>query len=159
MKLTELRFDRERFSQAFKEAIARQVRQGMRDFLRATMFRVPVYTGMARASLRPLGAFLRVAIPIAPIAVRKGYSIAEGERQGAFAVRSDKWTYSITLSISVLHYFMNEFFHSDLPLTHPTPWGSTTEGEAAFRRYMQANLRKRLPLIKDFIVEKKVTVG
>ncbi len=68
---TKLTLDPGRYTKTLDKSMNVQLRQAARAWLRAVILKVPVWTGMSRGSLRPLGAFLRVAVPISPVASRK----------------------------------------------------------------------------------------
>lgn len=77
-----LEFDQKRHTKTLDRIMGQCIREAAREWLRAWMRRnkPPVETGMARAALKPLGRFLRVAVPISP--TRKPYySKLEGVMQ------------------------------------------------------------------------------
>jgi hypothetical protein len=131
-----------------------QLRQAAREWLRAVIPRVPVYTGTARASLKPLGRFLRVAVPIRPVASRPGMGQFAGESQGIFEFKNERFVYTFTIGTGVRHYVTNEFYdvRPKIHLQHePIPWQSHAAGQAAFLRYVNSTIPKRMPSIKDFL--------
>ena len=151
-----------RFSTAWKQALETQMRQASREFLRAVIVRVPVYTGMARGSLQPVGRFLRVAVPIRPDPRARLYpdkNPGRGRALGGFNF-SNKGGFSPNLSINigVLHFQLNEFRSSKLKLRHPTPWRSFDAGRAAFRAYLRRNLAQKVPRINSFVVRTRVRI-
>lgn len=159
-RLYTMQFDAEGFKKSLQEAIAVQMRQAARAWLRAVIPAVPVYTGMARGSLQPLGRILRVAVPISPIAFRRGKSPAEGATQSSFEFYNNGSVWTFSWSTDVLHYTINEYNNMSgvLPLRHPTPWKSIEKGNIAFNAYMEANISKRIPKLADYIKTDTVQV-
>jgi len=151
-----------RFNEAFTKALEVQMRQASREFLRAVIVRVPVYTGMARGSLVPLGRFLRVAVPINPDPGAKKHpnkNPAAGAAASSFKFTNEGgFNPRLRLDIGVLHFELNEFRPSTLPLRHPTPWHSFEAGREAFKAYLRENLTKKVPRVKKFITRTRVTI-
>jgi hypothetical protein len=156
---------RNALSQAMQDAVATQLRQAMREFIRAVLQRVPVYTGMSRGSLRPMARVLRVAIPINPHP-RAGYyknkTPEAGERQSHFEFDHTGLNQSVTFRVDVAHYLINEFYtglRGQENLIHPTPWKSFEAGREAFHAYLRANLMRRLPNVASYITRTRVVIG
>lgn len=161
-----MNFDETGYKKTYDEAMKVQLRQAARAWLRAVVPKVPVYTGMARGSLVPLGRLLRVAIPISinPKAKRRitaKYSREAGEALGAFNFEDGKnGVYTFTVDTQVLHFYLNDTFDikAKIPqLIHDTPWDAFKSGEAAFRTYVETVLPGRLPRIADFVISSAVT--
>jgi hypothetical protein len=130
---------------------------------------VPVETGMAKSALAPLGAFLRVAVPINP--TRKPYikrkpptyggkpiSMPQGRYRSKFLIIDDKtapgtYQYAFEWSTTVLHYYMSEYYK-----------GRAIPGEfaihdanMAFWVHFEAQIVKAMPDIQKFIKKYKPT--
>jgi hypothetical protein len=147
-----------RFTKTLEDVLETQIRQAARAWLREVITHVPVYTGMARGSLIPLGQFLRVAIPINrnPSADEHGYSWrsqAQGISLGHFSFTRTKTTIQFHFSTSVPHFIINELFDvSDtIHLIEPTPWHSFEFGKDAFFNYLNSNLPQKLPKLSKYI--------
>lgn len=140
-------FDEKKFRQSVDRELQVQLRQAARAWLRAVIPSVPVYTGMARGTLQPLGRALRVAIPISPVAVRKGKNAAAGSAQSQFEFTSSGGLYTFSWSNDVLHYNINEYNNMSgvIPLKNPTPWRSLAKGKAAFDSYCANILPGKMP--------------
>jgi hypothetical protein len=150
----DLKYDMAAHRKTLDAALQVQMRQAARAWLREVILHVPVWTGMAKSSLKPLGRFLRVAIPITPhprAVPTKHKNMALGEQQQEFGFENSGALYSFSWTTDVLHYQLNEFHTSSLPLIHPTPWRSTHFGALAFQRYVADILPKRIPNAADFI--------
>lgn len=152
-RLVYIKFNKEKFNKTLDEKLHIQLRNAARAWLRAVIPNVPVYTGMARGSLAPLGRFLHVAVPISPIASRPGKSPEAGEQHSEFKFYRRSGQFVFSWNTTVLHYLINEFndMSGILPLTHPTPWHSIAAGNAAFKLYVEQVIPKRLPNLGDFI--------
>lgn len=128
-----------------------QIRIAAQAWLRAVIPKVPVYTGMARSSLAPLGRFINIAVPVTPIARKSNRTPAMGESQSHFEFYDNGVVYNFQWSTSVIHFIANEFYASSLPLTHPTPWNAMQAGERAFNKYVKDILPTRIPGAGQFI--------
>lgn len=158
MELFDLKFDDKGFRKSVDAAMQTQLRMAAREWLRAVIPHVPVYTGMSRGTLQPLGRFLNVAIPIRPVAVRKGYSIETGAAASSFSFTKEGGSFYFTWTNEVLQYQINEFHRVPLPLRHPTPWRSLTAGQRAFDAYAKNVIPKRIPRVNDFITANSIIV-
>lgn len=157
-RLSYPKFDASKYTQALQDACEVQLRQAAREWLRAVIPHVPVWTGTARGSLQPLGRFLNVAIPIVPSAPPKAMRFNRGASYGAsqghfkFSRRDKRFIFHY--SSDVKHFLENEFYHAPNPpyhLRNETPWNAFVYGKAAFDAYMKGTLPKRIPKIADYI--------
>lgn len=144
-----IEFNDKEYITALNKKVEEQMKEAAREWLRAVIVRVPVYTGMARESLLPLSRYLNVAIPIDPIAKRRGPS---GEIQQYFAFEQQGEQFTFKYSTEVPHYLINEFNVGlgSPPLTHPTPWHSFEAGRIAWREYVTTVFKYKLPNIKTY---------
>lgn len=159
--MQELSISVNRYTKTLDETMQVQLRQAARAWLRAVLVAVPVWTGTARGSLKPLGAYLRVAVPISPIAFRRGKGPEIGAGQSSFTFGTPKpGLYTFEFNEQVAHYLINEFndVSEHIHLTHPTPWESFQRGEEAFQKYVDDVLPGRLPRIEDFISQKQIKI-
>jgi len=153
---TRFTIDVQKYTKTLDAAMDVQMRQAARAWLRAVITKVPIWTGMAQGSLRPLGTFLKVAIPITPVAFRKGMGPDAGAAKSSFVFKKEGNKYIFRFTEGVAHYTINEFY--DVPnvkLRTPGPWRSFKEGELAWDDYIQNELPKRLPKLEMFIVQKR----
>lgn len=152
-QLYTINFDVAKFKKTLTEKMETQLRQAARAWLRAVIPAVPVFTGTARGTLQPLGRILRVAVPISPIATRKGKGPSVGASASTFNFTSSNNIYTFSWSNDVLHYYINEYNDMSglIPLKNPTPWQSIEKGNAAFQLYFDTELQKQLPDMGDFL--------
>lgn len=151
LTLVDLKFDADNFRKTVHATLEKEIRMAARAWLRAVIPRVPVYTGMARGSLQPLGRFLKVAVPISPVAKRKNMGPAVGAAQQSFKFEVKNGKYLFGFNSTVAHYMINEFYSVPLPLRNPTPWQSFEAGRTAFNEYVANELPKKLPRVNNFI--------
>lgn len=166
-RLYKLDFDVKGYRKSYDDEMKIQMRQAAREWLRAVYPHVPVYTGMARSSLKPLGRLLKVAIPITQSKngrkrERPGYSRSDGEAQGVFSFGdNENGVYTFSFDTQVLHYYLNDTFDTKgagmFNLINKTPWESAEYGEKAFRTYVEKVMPGRLPRIADHIIYSAVT--
>lgn len=162
IKLVYLKLNQGAFTKALTESLEVQNRQAARAWLKAVLTKVPVWTGEARGSLRPLGQFLRVAIPISPIsasreakrAISEGHTAEAGEAQGHFQFKNEGGKrFVFIFNTDVAHYLINEFYNVKPPinLIQPAPWFSFRAGKIAYKQYLSDNLKQKIPKIKSFL--------
>lgn len=154
-ELSPLRLDDREMTKTFDKILGQIIRESARQWLRTWLsLGVPVETGMAKATLQPLGRFLRVRVNVR--ARRKPYfsklegtqqSPASGETAQDFKITDDKsnprsFMYGFEWSTSVLHYMLREFYR-----------GAAVPGEdaieealKAFENHLVTTIERRLPI-------------
>lgn len=163
--VVKLKFDRKGMTKATQEALQVIMRGGAREWLRATFIHVPVWTGMARGSLKfargyggVLSRVLNVAIPISPHPKARRSPKKTPERGGDLS----EFTFIHTGRINrfrfrtdTFHYWHNEFFaRTDggaMGQQIIAPWHSFEYGKAAFRRYLQTEGLKKIPKLAKYL--------
>lgn len=152
------KLDAKKFSEALVTECQTQQKQAAREWLRAVIPKVPVWAGTSRGSLRPLGRFLRVAVPITPVArdtdLRNQNGIAYGASKSSFKFNRRGQRFIFSIDINVKHFIENNFHERPNPpyrLKEPTPWHALEAGQAAYEAYIRNVLPKRIPRIKNFI--------
>lgn len=151
-----LKYDIDRHRKVLDQDLQVQMRQAARAWLRETILHVPIWTGMAMGSLKPLGRFLRVKIEIEPnprAKPRRDKNQAAGEARQSFSFDSNGYNYAFRWTTDVLHYQLNEFHQSGLNahLAATTPWHSTQYGNKAWDDYIRDTLPKRIPKVTEFL--------
>lgn len=174
-KLKKITFDVGGFTKTLDMRMGEVVREAARQWLRAVITSVPsardgdfpVYTGMAKASLIPLGRFLRVAVPVHPIKQYKDKNMTKGIAAGRAPrggwVRDDHthpmtFVYSFKWQSAVDHYETNELTDNGWAnLIAHRPWNTLEAGNAAFRNHVREAIHRKLPKIKNYlnVVESK----
>lgn len=182
VKFVKYRIDGKGYLTAVDKVVDREFTEAMRQFLRAVVERVPLYTGMSRGSLLPLAHFLGIAGTVDVIGAkpRRGKSISEGIRRGReFSYKKVKGLYTFTFNNKVIHYRINEFqsfaraarqyvdgdgdihiLKRPMPLKGPPlpPWKSFQAGSRAFHKHMRGVIKK-LPKVRKFLLSEKVSPG
>lgn len=148
------KLDISKFSKALNKAVEAEMKHAARAWLRAVVPLVPVYTGTARGTLRPLGQFLRVAVPIRPVEFRnrRGPEVGAAASNFKFEKRGNififQWNHDIGYAI------LNEFYSRPNPpysLKNPTPWNAVVAGNAAWNDYVKNTLPKNIPRLNGFV--------
>lgn len=129
-------------------------------FLRAVVPNVPVWSGMARGSLRPLAKYITqksgqsISVPISPNPKSKrhqerGQNIAAGEARGDFEFLKREGVLTLRFSPKVEHYKELDEGHpaSDGRGSRSAPWLSFQAGNEAARDYREY-VKAHLPRLK-----------
>jgi len=159
--LSHFRWDVGGLSKARTVAITKVIKEAGREWLSATLEYVPTLTGMSRGSLRPLGAFLDMHVPIDPTSERRDRGPTEGSELGT--PKEDIFTivngrFSFRFESRVWWYWLNEFHNRAYgPDKQETPWQSFERGKEAFQQYLGNNMLKRLPRLSRY--REKITVS
>lgn len=146
--------DVKRHTKTLDRVMGQIIREAAREWLRAILTSVngsfPVLTGAAKSTLKPLGRFLRVAVPVTPQPDKNGRWRGDrrslGEASSSFEIIDRNFEYSFTWSTDLLHYYLNEFF--DIATVSSSPWHSLEAGERAFLDYVDKALATRVPDIE-----------
>ena len=141
-----------RLNMTLDKVLGQVIREAARRWLRKYILHVPAETGMARGALRPLGQFLRLAVPIRP--TRKPYfsqlegviqDIDAGEAMNYWNIVDDKsgaleFVYEFEWSTNMLHYYSSQYYNGKalsgeevLPIA-----------ESAFTDHIQSTLANRV---------------
>jgi hypothetical protein len=152
-------FDEEAFKKSYDEAIRVVMRQAMRIFLKKVLSIVPSYSGMARGSLIPLGAYLHVAVPT-PVEAGVKSRVSEGMALAKTKfLEAQGMKYAFRMGTGVKHFNINDQidvssygFH----FRNPVPWHSFKQGQELANQYVKEQLPKRLPKISKFIKYKSI---
>ncbi len=164
IKIKGLKIDTRGFTKTFNEALDTQLRQAARAWLKEVIIHVPIWLGTSRGSLIPLGQFLRVAIPITPnpkAHPRAGLGPTAGTAQGFFEFKHLEKGVTFTFRTEVFHFIQNELYPHDPEVFHlieQTPWKSFRYGRQAFDKYLQENLKNKIPKIKDFVIREDIYI-
>lgn len=156
-----LKIDHGKFTKALDTAAKRLTLEAARQFVRAMIRLVPVWTGMAMGSIKfargtngNLGRYLNVAIPISPKAYRKNKNPEIGGAMGRYNFTAQRHIYTFLFRSDVPHFFMNNFFERTDPGAKnqqiQAPWGALEAGQDAYRNHVRANIGK-LPKVGKFI--------
>lgn len=144
---------------AYKRDVKRVLEEVTLEALRAALVeivkRIPVYTGEARGTLRPIGRFVGEQIPIAPIAKRKGHTPATGEKQASCELSNETGLNpTVRIDVELFHVRWNEANES--PVSKSAPWHAFEAGRKAYIDYVGKNLKQRLPDITKYLTKTKL---
>lgn len=147
----------ERHTRTLDRILGQTIREAARQWLRTIVPLVPVETGMAKATLQPLGELLRVAVPVSPVRkpyyskLEKGFqSPGTGRLKGKeFELQSTDFQYSFIWSTKVLHYWLSQYYRGNA-----IPGEEAIQlGEQAFLQKVQQNLETRIPKILEGLID------
>ena len=163
IKVREITLDVDKYTKTFVAAMERELRLGAREWLKAVVPSIPVYSGASVGAFVPISRFLRQAVPDTtptPNALKRkwGTDQVHGADMGAalssFAFNRDGQKFTFTFDSKVPQYLTNEVSVGlgMPPLLHPTPYRSLELGNAAFKEYLSLYLKKKIPKVRDFVV-------
>jgi hypothetical protein len=164
-----LRFAKEPFKKKMDESIKRLIREAAREWLRAMIVRIPVWTGQTLGSVKfargtngNLSRYLNVAIPIVPhpsARVRSNKNPSTG--RGTYSFTSGQHIYRFYFRSDVIYFLYNDFFvRTDRGAGGQqieAPWLSMEAGAAAFREALIRG-KPRLPRIVDAIAKTRIPI-
>ena len=156
-----LKFSQNKHGKTMDQAIQRLIRQAAREWVRAVILRVPVWTGQAMGSIKfasgpggNLGRFLNVAIPIVPKETRKGKNAGTGAAYGHYNFTTGNHVYRFRFRSTLIYFIHNEFFaRTDWGASGQqiqAPWRSMQAGAEAFLAEIRRG-KTRLPKIQNAI--------
>jgi hypothetical protein len=142
-----------------QENFTKLLRDATKVFVERASKRVPVYTGMARSSFRPLGDFVGADVEVNPVTGRKSWADytrdpASGYASGAFEFMYGPKSYYFIFKSSVFHFKLHEKYS-----IRGTPqWHSFRVGIFAFTGYLHKNWKSRIVPLKTHIVLNTVRI-
>lgn len=127
----------------------------VREFVEGLLERVPVWSGMARGSIQPLGRLVNLVVNAS---ARSGIRSREarGRALGSASIDREPFTYSFRFTSRVPHYIFNEFNRAT-GLIHPTPWHSLRRGEQRFTALVRTRRLPR-PFQRRFLTVKRFQI-
>ncbi len=182
-KLLKIRFRYEDFTKAQNKVLGTIIRQGARLWLKTLLTGIrnapysmgdsfPIWSGMAKGSLQPLGRYLHMSVPVAPrppyystSVSKKTYrtvrhlrrppnNVAEGNTKQAFEIRDDA-NLSGTLRFSFNFENLVEYFGiNDLEANGKfpsTPWAILNEANDVMVAFVNSEIETRLPKLTDYL--------
>lgn len=155
-RLNKINFDVEAVKRSLDQSIQTGVRQAARAWLRAVLRQVPVYTGTARGTMIPLGSFLRVAIPIKPVAFVKGKGPSVGAAGSHYSFATGEGgRYGFSFEPGLEYYLLNEY--NLVPNIPSTPWFSFDSGKIAYDAEIKKMIKK-FPKLSTFVKFSQIRV-
>lgn len=151
------KLDNARYSKALDSMIQEEYKKAIFAFLEVAEHRIPVETGMARGSLKLLADFVGFQLDLADAHTRGGRDADLGAVLGNLRV-SFKWpNYSFSLTSDVHHFWLHETQDSIFNAAADRyvankKWEAFKYGREAFRQYLDYNIVRNIPKLRDFIV-------
>lgn len=112
-----------------------------REWLTAVTGRVPLWSGMARASLLSVSRIANGTVVLSPLKAKS--RVPKGERLGDAEIKIETPIYEFIASTRVPHYVRQE--HDNVGVSMSAPWKSFEAGNSAARALV---LSIRLPVIE-----------
>ncbi len=126
---TGIKLDLNAYKRQFNKHMEEQLHRVARAWLGAVTGRVPVWSGMAQASLLILSEMIGGRIIIAPVANIN--RIPQGRALGTAKPKYGPNDFTIEISTSVPHYVLQEY--RNVGISKSAPWLSFEAGAAAYR--------------------------
>jgi hypothetical protein len=142
-----IKFDDEQFIRDMEDALKIILEESAREWLRAVVHKVPIWSGEAVASLLPLAGYLDEEIEIHPVLDAPEGGIERGIKQSRYKFEFTGGKMSFIFDELVPHYLINDFNRGlgQPPLIHPTPWRSLEAGREAFNRHFKQTIKDAFP--------------
>lgn len=138
------------FNQAFEASGRRIFLKALRAWLRAMIAAIPVYEGTARGGLRPLGRFLKITVPIAPVGPgRKNHKIrgknytlgpGAGEQYTDYDINLEGPQYTFDF-YETLPYVIWNNFGRPLPEVKSAPWFAFQKATSAYNETIKQEIQ------------------
>lgn len=127
------KIDVDKYQQQLQEAMIDALHEGAKIWLQAVVGKVPLWSGMARASLLELSELVSGQIVFSPLKAKSripaGRSLGTAEQD----IEQDRVT--ITITTDVPHYTEQEYRSGVSPTA---PWHSLMAGAIAFKSYAES---------------------
>ena len=144
------------YSKRFGIIVGQVFRQAIRAWLRTIITTTqgvldsdfPVKTGTAKATLKPIGRLLRVAVPISPKIKAKGRGPGVGEAAASWDIVDTGLILTFDWTPGILWYYINEVRTKS---KWHQPWNSMRRGGEAFTEWIDRELKRRMPNILDYL--------
>lgn len=182
--LRKIKFDGKRYTKKFRENLEILMRNAVREWLIRALQgkneggKFPVLTGMAKASLIPVGRLVRMVVPVSldyeklrasgwtRWHVKRGDYGWDRRAEGKAAGKADleilsnqygPFRVNFNVQSLVEHLEKNDLFpRSSVP---EAPWGIFAAANNAFNDYVDNNIQQYIPKIEDYILYSDVTGG
>lgn len=136
--------------QAIDDVLEVATRQGANEWLTATVGRVPLWSGMARASLLSLAELVNGRIVLSPLKAKS--RIPQGRALGTARVVTQRPAYFFEVDTQVPHYQIQDI--ANVGRSPTAPWRSFEAGQQAFQEYAST---VRLPSVE--YIEREIKVA
>ena len=170
-----LKFAKEPFGKTLDSALQVLIRNAAREWLRAVILRIPVWTGQSLGSIKfaegpggNLARFLNVAVPIVPHPrARVTGAKNQNSQPGSWNTTSGQHRYRFFFHSNVEYMIHHEFFErtdrgaSGQPSDERgiiAPWHALEDGGRAFNDEIERG-KAKLPRIQDAIKTYKIGIS
>jgi len=146
------KLDLRRYKSALEVMLMRQLHEGVRAWLQVIAGdkgRVPIWSGMARASLLEISRLVNGQIVLSPLKVKS--RIGEGDSLGTALQTIDDGKIIIEIITNVPHYNVQEYRKVEGRGSPTAPWRSRDAGMIAFRASIE-DLRLLPPTYQPVVI-------
>jgi hypothetical protein len=175
MKTEQRQFDKREFHRDIDVAIIKVMQAASRAMIREMLKHIPVWRGMAQASLSafarqsgfkgdiPKGKIWKGTKTKAEPYYPTGKGIAQGDAAGdaEFKIEPRKGrgsTYNVSFSTNVPHFQFMDTATPNNPRAPASPWRSIARGREAFRAHLAANIPGSVPKLNKYFKIRRRTV-
>lgn len=126
-----IKLDVTQYTAALDAEMQQTLEKGAREWVAAATGRVPIWSGMARASLRPISKLANGNIVISPLMAKS--RIPEGERLGSAELTARFPEYKLSIATSVTHFVIQDTTRVRRGGSPRAPWNAFAAGNAALQ--------------------------
>ena len=146
---TGARLDLSAYRRLLQTHLKAELQRVTKEWLRAVTGRVPVWSGMAQASLQSVAIEIGTSLVVMP-----GHKsrVSLGTPMGTVTPNYGPNDFTITISTRVPHYVLQET--KNVGVSKSAPWQSFDAGATAYLKAVQS-VRLPLPVLKPTAVEVK----
>lgn len=126
-----VKLDLRKFEKELQDYLWRELKHAAGAWLAASGGRVPVWSGMARASLLELSELVDGTIIISPLRAKS--RIPQGKALGTAISKITSESATITITTNVEHYNIQEYRRVEKGGSPSAPWRSLEAGATAYR--------------------------
>lgn len=128
---TPIDFNLRTYLAEFEESMKMQLEEAASRWLAAATGRIPLWSGMARASLAKVAELTNGRIVLSPL--RGKSRVPEGRNLGTAEIVASGTNFYFEVSTSVIHFIIQE--NRNVGKSRSAPWGAFAAGQAAFDTY------------------------
>lgn len=142
------KLDLQKFKTRFEEHLVQELHRAVKVWLQVVAGsggRVPLWSGMARASLLELSQLIDGRVILSPLKAKS--RIAQGQQLGTAVQTIDNFRIIIEIETDVPHYSLQEYRKASHGGSPTAPWQSRAAGLVAFRQALET-LTLLKPMIK-----------
>lgn len=126
-QFVQIKLDQAQFAKELEKHLQKLIEEAATAWLAAVLGRVPLWSGMARASLLELSRLINGTVILTPLKAKS--RIPQGEVLGTATPDYKPASVKITINTDVPHYNLQEYTQAGSPTA---PWRSLEAGNKAY---------------------------